>query len=464
MVDLSRHLARIKQAIERRNWELALTICEECLDVDPANLDIYRSLLDAARRRAKESDKKGMFSGVSAPSFTRDPHKLLLAAMKRVATNPDAKTLAAAGDAARAVYKAGAKPLIDVAIFLYDEMVLSGLFNPEVLWNLAHLYFERFQDKKEPANLESALKTMAKLEAAMPQHPEAGRTLKNWEARKSMERRNQSSASGDYRSQLSSDSAARRADIMNRIVRTSEDASEVLHFIEEDLKTHAADKALWVKRGEIFKRIGGLALIKGAFGEATTAFNEARISFEKGQKLDEHDFTITMRLSDLAMEEQKNKISELEVGGQDATALKQEAIQYSIAEYRKRVARQPTDMGHKYNLGLKLLESGQIEAAAGEFQRTVADPRYRLNSHKYMGYCFGKKNMLDLAVKNYTSYLSLVEDNLSDGAKEVRYLRARQLEDLKKREEAMADYSQLVEIDLGYKDAAARLDNLRNQG
>ena len=67
-------------------------------------------------------------------------------------------------------------------------------------------------------------------------------------------------------------------------------------------------------------------------------------------------------------------------------------------------------------------------------------------------------------MKNYTSYLSLVEDNLSDGAKEVRYLRARQLEDLKKREEAMADYSQLVEIDLGYKDAAARLDNLRNQG
>ena len=462
MVDLSRHLARIKQAIERRNWELALTICEECLDVDPANLEIYRSLLDAARRRAKESDKKGMFSGVSAPSFTRDPHKLLLVAMKKVAATPDAKTLAAAGDAARAVYKAGAKPLIDIAIYLYEEMVGTGLFNADVLWNLGHLYFERFQDKKEPANLESALKTMAKLEAAMPSHPEAGRTLKNWEARKSMERRNQSTANGDYRSQLSSDAAARRADIMNRIVRTPEDAAEVLRFIEEDLKTTTTDKTLWVKRGEIYKRIGNLAQIRTAFAEARSAFSEARTSFEQGQKLDEHDFTISMRLSDLAMEERKNRIAEIEAAGQDASALKQESLQFAIAEFQKRVERQPTDMGHKYNLGLKLLESGQIEAAAGEFQRTVADPRYRLNSHKYMGFCFGKKNMLDLAVKNYTSYLSLVEDNLSDGAKEVRYLRARQLEDLGKRDEAMADYSQLVEIDLGYKDAAARLDKLRS--
>ncbi len=463
MVDLSKHLARIKQAIDRRQWELALTQCEDCLDVDPTHLDIYRLLLDASRRRAKESDKKGLLSGLSAPSFTRDPHKLHLAAMKRLAANPDAKNLAAAGDAARVVYKAGVKPMIDVAILLYDEMVGTGLFNPDVLWNLGHLYFERFQDKKEAANLESALKTMAKLEAAMPQHPEAGRTLKNWEAQKSMAKRHDA-GKGDYTSQLSSNTAARRADIMSRIVRTAEDAKEVLHFIDEDLKANPNDKALWVKRGETHRRIGGMALDRQAFAEVKASYGQARASYEKGLQIDEYDFTITMKLSDLAMEERKNAVLELEQGGQDTSTLKKEAVLFAIEEFRKRVQRQPTDVGHKYNLGLKLLESGQIEAAAGEFQRTVADPKYRLNSHKYLGYCFSKKNMLDLAVKNYTSYLSQVEDNLSDGAKEVRYLRARQLEDLRKRDEAMADYSQLVEIDLGYKDAAARLDNLRNQG
>jgi tetratricopeptide (TPR) repeat protein len=55
----------------------------------------------------------------------------------------------------------------------------------------------------------------------------------------------------------------------------------------------------------------------------------------------------------------------------------------------------------------------------------------------------------------------LIEDELSDEAKEVRYNRARILEQQGKIEEAAADYTKLVEIDLGFKDAATRLANLR---
>jgi len=115
----------------------------------------------------------------------------------------------------------------------------------------------------------------------------------------------------------------------------------------------------------------------------------------------------------------------------------------------------------QFNLGQRLLMAGQIEAAAAEFQRTVSDPKYRLKSHKFLGFCFSKKNMLDLAVKNYSSYLTQAEDPLSDESKEVRYLRARQYEQMGKKDEAIADLSQLVEIDLSYKDCAARLEKLR---
>src|SRR4051794_6390154 len=95
MVDLSKHLVRAKQAVERRSWALAIEICDECLDVEPSNLEVYKIHLDASRRRAKESDKKGFSLGM--PTMSKDPHKLLTAAMKKVAASPDAKTLAAAG-------------------------------------------------------------------------------------------------------------------------------------------------------------------------------------------------------------------------------------------------------------------------------------------------------------------------------------------------------------------------------
>jgi tetratricopeptide (TPR) repeat protein len=453
MVDISKHLARMQQAIDRRNWPLALEIGEECMDVAPAEVQLYKLYVDAAKRKAKESDKKSMFGSMGMPGFSKDPLKLLIGAMKKVAGNPDAKTLAAAGDAARNVYKSGTKAMVEPAIYLYEEMVATGLFNAEVLWNLGHLYFERFQDKKDAPSLELALKTMAKLEAAMPNHPEAGRTLKNWEARKSMERRNQAST-GDFRSQLSGDDKARRADILSRIIRTADDAREVMKYVDEDIKADPSKKDTWLKKAETHRRIAELANDASEYGKA-------REALAKAQEIDAFDFNVVIKIGDVTIEEHKNYIKQLAAAGQDTTEAKATLVQVEIEEYRKRAERQPTELSHKFNLGVRLLQMGQVEAAAGEFQRTVADPRYRAKSHKFLGVCFGKKNMVDLAIKNYTAYITIVEDPQSDEAKEVRYLRGRQFEQAGRKDEAIADYSVLVEMDLGYKDCAARLEKLR---
>ena len=454
MVDISKHLARMQQAIDRRNWPLALEIGEECMDVAPAEVQLYKLYVDASKRKAKESEKKSMFGSMSMPGFSKDPLKQLIAAMKRVGNGPDAKALAAAGDAARAAYKAGTKAMIEPAIYLYEEMVATGLFNAEVLWNLGNLYFERSQDKSDAASLEQALKTVAKLEAAMPHHPEAGRTLKNWEAKKSILGRNQKGTSGDYQSQLSSGDKARKADVMSRMIRTKEDALEVLRFVDEDVQADPGKKDLWVKKAETHRR---LAELSGDSAE----YAKAREALEKAQGVDSFDFNLVIKLGDVMIEEHKLYIAQLKSGGHDTAEADLTLLKLEVDEFKKRADRQPTEMSHKFNLGAKLLKLGQIEAAASEFQRTVNDPRYRLKSFKFLGFCFAKKNMVDLTVKNYSTYLSTTEDALSDDAKEVRYLRGRIYEQGGKKLEAIADYSSLVEMDLAYKDCAARLDKLR---
>lgn len=457
MVDISKHLARMQQAIDRRNWPLALEIGEECMDVAPAEVQLYKLYVDASKRKAKESDKKSIFGSMSMPGFSKDPLKQLIAAMKRVGNGgPDAKALAAAGDAARASYKAGTKAMVEPSIYLYEEMVATGLFNAEVLWNLGNLYFERFQDKKDAPSLESALKTMAKLETAMPNHPEAGRTLKNWEARKSMERRNQTSASGDYRSQLSSDDKARKADVMSRMIRTADDAREVLKFVDEDLVAEPGKKDLWVKKAETHRRLAELSADSAEYAKA-------REALEKAQGIDSFDFNLVIKLGDVMIEEHKLYVTQLKAGGHDTAEADLTLLKLEVDEFKKRSERQPTEMNHKFQLGTKLLKLGQIEAAASEFQRTVNDPRYRLKSFKFLGFCFAKKNMVELAVKNYSSYLTTTEDLQSDEAKETRYLRGRIYEQGGKKNEAIADYSALVEMDLAYKDCAARLDKLRSE-
>lgn len=454
MVDLSKPLQRAQQGIERRNWALVIEICQECVEIEPTNLEVYRLLIEAARRKAKEVGKTSFMSTLRMPSFTKDPHKQMSQAMLRLASQFDAKSVLAAAEAAMNLART-IKPVSEVAILFFEEFRHTGLFNAQALWDLSHLYYEKFnRDKTQVEHLDRAIKIMAELEKAKPDHPDASRLVKNWEAARSLHgRHDRASASssggggGDFRSQLASDDKARKLEVMNRIIRTAEDAREVLAYVDQDLAATPGDKNLWLKKGDTHRRINELT--------------QAREAFQKAQQLDAFDFTVTMRLGDVTIAEQQEAIRALEAAGQDAAEAKRRLLEIEIAEYRVRCERQPTEMTHHYHLGMRLIQAGQIEVAAAEFQRTVNDPRYRRPSHKYLGFCFQRKNLLDLAVQQYTSFLSLVEDALSDEAKEVRYLRGRQLEDLGKRDEAVADYSKLVELDLGYKDAAERLNKLR---
>ncbi len=451
MPDLSKHLARAKQLFDKGNCDDALLILGECLDIDPANVDIYKQLLPVAKRKAKEAAGKTSFFGLGSlkmPAMTGDPHKQFAAAAKHYGKVGDPKALAGVLDAAIKL-AATIKPMSDVAIYLGEEFRSTGMFNDKVLWALAHQYMERFNasGKKDDAALESALKVMGELDRAMPNHPEAGRTVKNWMAMKSMMVRNTAGQSGDYRSQVANNDAARRQEVMNRNIRTLEDAREVLKFLDEDLQKSPGDKFLWTKKGDIHRRINEIPA--------------ARAAYEKAQMIDQHDFTVVMKLGDLRIMEAQERLKALPAGSPEATAAKKQLLDIEVIEYRQRVERQPTDMNHRFNLGSRLLTLGEVDGAASEFQKTVNDPRLRKSSHRGLAICFSRRNLLDLAIQQYKLFLPLVEDELSDEAKDGRYQLAKLLEDRGQTADAIAEYEKLVSIDLGFKDAAARLSKLR---
>ena len=450
MPDLTKHLTRAKQLFDKGACDDALTILGECIEVDPANVEIFKLLIPISRRKAKEAGgKTSIFASIKVPVFSTDPHKQFVAAAKQLGKTGDPKSLAAAVEAAVKL-SATVKPVADVAIFLGEEFRHTGMFNDKVLWQLAHMYMERFNNsgKKDEAALEKAIITMTSLEKAMPNHAEAGRTVKNWHAMQSMQRRNTGSqATGDYRSQVASTDAARRQEVLNRNVRTLEDAREVIKYLDEDLQKAPGDKFLWVKKGDVHRRISELAI--------------ARTCYEKAQVLDQHDFTITMKMGDLRIEEAKERLKALPAGGPEAAAARKQLLDLEIAEYRVRVERQPTDMGHRFNLARNLLTVGDVDGAAAEFQKTVNDPRLRKSSHRGLAICFHKRNLLDLAIQQYKLFLPLVEDEQSDEAKEGRFQLARLYEDRGQTAEAIVEYEKLVTLDFGYKDAAARLSKLR---
>ena len=292
MVDLSKHLTKARQALDKRNYDYAIEVCEECQEIDPANLEVYRLLVDAAKRRHKEKGgKTGLFGmgTMAMPTMSKDPQKQLSGSVKRVAKTPDLKSFAAAGEAAQKLVQGGTKQMVEVAIFFYEEVRGTGMFNGEALFSLANLYFDRFKETKDADSLERALKTMAELERAVPNHPLASKLLREWEAAKSMVARTAKSADGkaDFRAQVASTDVARKQEVMSRMIRTMEDAREVLSFIDKDLAANPTDKQMWVKKGDIHKQI--------------KEYGPARAAYEKAQQIDEHDFVVTMRIGETRM-------------------------------------------------------------------------------------------------------------------------------------------------------------------
>ena len=78
-----------------------------------------------------------------------------------------------------------------------------------------------------------------------------------------------------------------------------------------------------------------------------------------------------MRLSDTKLAKQAAQIKAAEKAGQDVSQAKAAYLDAEIEEYRARQQRQPTELSHGFNLAMKLFMKGDIDGAAGNFQKAL---------------------------------------------------------------------------------------------
>ena len=62
-------------------------------------------------------------------------------------------------------------------------------------------------------------------------------------------------------------------------------------------------------------------------------------------------------------------------------------------------------MGHRFELGVRLLRAGQIDEAIRELQAARSDPRHQWRSLLYLGHCFKSRNNWRLAQRNFEEAL-----------------------------------------------------------
>jgi tetratricopeptide (TPR) repeat protein len=166
-------------------------------------------------------------------------------------------------------------------------------------------------------------------------------------------------------------------------------------------------------------------------------------------------------ITDTILKKYEHQISQLDVNAADypdrLAVLQQEKQAYQLTESQKRVERFPNDLQYHFELGQLYFQSGKISEAIGEFQKSQNNPHRRVASLNYLAQSFAKRKMFDMAARMLQNAIK-EKPVLDDEKKELIYNLGCVLENMNKKEEAIEQFKIIYEIDISYKDVAAKVD------
>ncbi len=124
---------------------------------------------------------------------------------------------------------------------------------------------------------------------------------------------------------------------------------------------------------------------------------------------------------------------------------------------RKRVERYPNDLQLRFDFGEILVARGELDQALAQFQISQRHAQRRVQSLYYIGVCFNAKGQRDMAIDQLQKAAEELTE-MNPLKMSVLYELAQTLEALGKSDEALAQYKEIYQVDINFRDVAARID------
>jgi len=452
--DLPRELRQLHtkgvEALQRENFEYAIELLMQVLRGAPGCVDVRRALRRA--QVGKAGVKSGLFKKMLSGASTAP---LVAKGQMALRSNPgEAMQIAEQILGADPNSSSGHKIAAEAALAL--EMPRSAVLSFEVLArnhpndkNTIIQFGEALADIGEVARAERALVT---LQRQMPGDPDVAHALKNLSARRTMseggyEKAEQEGSS--YRDMLKDKDEAVRLEQENRTAYVEDTAERLIKEYEARLAGADAGNV------NLMRKLGDLHAEKKRFAEARKYYEMFKAT-DSG-----NDPALDKALANLKVRELEEEIARLDPTAEDFAekqaelAASKQATQ--LEECRRRVEKYPTDMALRFDLGVLYFEAGRISEAIQEFQRAQNNLHKKIPAMSYLAQCFGKRKMYDLAARTLQNALKekLV---LDDEKKDLIYNLGVMLDYMGKKEEAIEQFKQIYEVDIGYRDVAAKVD------
>lgn len=448
-MDVSKHLEKAAEAVKKKNFDYAIELLSQVLQLKPDHGEARRELRHTLVRRAdyKKIPKAiaalqgapGRFS-ILVGGLTRNQNQVILAAEKALRDAPRDPGLNKA--LAEALEKAG---YLNSAVAVWEFMGDDEVIGDEALKRAGALYYQLRQFDKALGCYEAVLKRT-------PRDSEAEKMRKNLAAEGVL-------SAGSYDPTKSSRELARDKDQLraleteNKLVAGEDERSAQRRRLAEALEKDPTNKRARLNLVEHHA--------KGR------EYKEAIAALDGGIALDPESYDLRERKGDLTILDFERQIRECEslaaqgdeAAKTDLADLKREKLAFEVEEFARRVADHPTDLDLRFRNARLMLEVGKVDTAIENFQQSVKDPRRRVDSLLGLGKAFERKGLLDLAKKQLDQALESVDAN-SDRGVEIRYTLACLVERAGDLAGARDRFLAIYERDIHYQDVAARLERL----
>lgn len=445
MVDFSKHLQKAEEAMRRRNYDFAVEVYQQLLEID-ANQGVARGGLRQALKKRFEAKKGGSRflraiggAGPLAVAKTMRKagrHEACAKSLESyLATNPldvDANlmlgmSLEDAGHTAS-------------ALAVYEFLAEIAPTNPEGLKRAGAM---SWREKDAP----KALQYYERALAADPRDQDALKARKDLAANIALDK-------GRY-----DQVAHSREQIVDKDEARTLERSQRRHLSAEDLETERTRlEGLFADNPsdpDVMVELAGV-LEKLRDNETACDLIERALSYRK----DSYD--LLTKAGDLRTKVLKKEIRAADKAGdvERAGKLEKELIQHELDDFRKRVDMHPGDSNLRMHLARRLMKADELDQALAELQKANADPRLRREALFLMAQCFQRKGFTDLAKKEYEHALEGIT-TLDDRAKEILYNLGLLAEAEGDGAQARTHFIRIYETDIGYRDVAAKMEQFR---
>jgi tetratricopeptide (TPR) repeat protein len=443
---------RANQVITTGNHDYGIQLLLTCCKIDPASI-IYRQKL----RQAVKTKYRNNLRGSSLAGLSTIPIKIRLRkALRRenylrvleygeqvLSHNPwDTPAQLAMAEAFEAL------GLLDLAVWTLDQARQKDAMDAKVNRALAVLYEKR-------GNFTQAMALWQLVKKAVPKDLEAQHKAKDLAAsatiargryEEAIQNNNQQTETAEEHPALAQTQQA----IAPAEDRNAKEASVLRARIEAD----PGNANTYLQLANLYRK--------------ADQPDRARAVLQEGLVPTRSQFELAITLAELEIEpfHQNLAVTEekLRGGAGDPellnirARLEQEINNRELNLFRQKAERYPTEMNHRFELGVRLLRVGQTDEAIKELQAARNDPRLHGRALVYLGYCFKSRHNWRLAQRNFEEALQHLAANEVSLRKEIMFQLAQGYAEAGDLSHAIEQGYELANLDFGYHDIGRLID------